>query len=64
MGQGELGVEEVHCPFICYSEAGLGAMGGIGAEVDGVTWWDVVDVEGEQGEKDWRWPGGKVVESV
>jgi len=39
-------------------------MGGIGAEVDGVTWWDVVDVEGEQGEKDWRWPGGKVVESV
>jgi len=61
LGEGELGVEKVHCPFICYGEAGLGA---VGAEMDRVTWWDVVDVEGEEGEKDCCWPRGKIVESV
>lgn len=62
LGEGELGVKEVHCPFVCYGEAlgGLGA-GGVGAEVEGVAWWDVVDVEREEGEEDCCWAGGKVV---
>ena len=61
----ELGVEEVHCPFVCYGEAlwGLWA-GGVGAEVQGVAWGDVVNVEREEGEEDGCRAGGEVVETV
>jgi hypothetical protein len=62
LGEGELDAEEVHCPFICYGEAGRGLRGGgVGAEMEGVTWGDVVDVEGEKRENEGRRTRGKVV---